>query len=207
MSSSNKTAYFSQTVDKRSRSDMINFLKNHFRYYTMNSWNRSTSYANKVKIHAIPMPSDLRDLAFDVATGYIECPEFDVICQDEMQAFADDTGYAARFNGRSSGYLVIIDTKRDYETGKLSLLPGKDIDQYADFDDSDEWDMSQLKERVTLVQRFDTMCDNILCRFIDLLRNSETKTYTRIITEEHKVLVPINSTPDDNADPAENMTE
>jgi len=27
------------------KEEMIAFLRDHFRYYTMNSWNRSTSYA------------------------------------------------------------------------------------------------------------------------------------------------------------------
>lgn len=42
---------FSKKVDLRSRKEMIDFLTNHFRYDTMNSWNCSTSYAANVKIY------------------------------------------------------------------------------------------------------------------------------------------------------------
>ena len=38
-------------VDKRYREAMTAFLKKHFRYHTMNSWNRSTSYANNIKLY------------------------------------------------------------------------------------------------------------------------------------------------------------
>lgn len=34
---------FAKKVDTRSRQAMAEFLTNHFRYYTMNSWNGSTS--------------------------------------------------------------------------------------------------------------------------------------------------------------------
>ena len=46
-------------ADKRYRESMVKFLKNHFRYNTMNSWNRSTSYANNIKLHQIDKPEDI----------------------------------------------------------------------------------------------------------------------------------------------------
>ena len=35
------------------REEMISSLEKHFRYFTMNSWNRSTSYARNVKIRSL----------------------------------------------------------------------------------------------------------------------------------------------------------
>jgi len=46
-------------VDKRHRRTMKALLKKHFRYHTMNSWNRSTSYANCIKLHQVNKPSDI----------------------------------------------------------------------------------------------------------------------------------------------------
>lgn len=43
------TTFYEKKVNTKDRKEMIAFLKNHFRYDTMNSWNRSTSYANNVK--------------------------------------------------------------------------------------------------------------------------------------------------------------
>ena len=50
---------FYKEVDKRYREAMTAFLKKHFRYHTMNSWNRSTSYANCIKLHQIDKPDDI----------------------------------------------------------------------------------------------------------------------------------------------------
>ena len=43
---------FYRRVDLRSRSSMTEFLRGHFRYNTLNHWNRSTSYANNIKIYS-----------------------------------------------------------------------------------------------------------------------------------------------------------
>lgn len=44
----------------------------------MNSWNRSTSYANDVKVPNLDIPSELQDLAYDVASGEVEAPDWDI---------------------------------------------------------------------------------------------------------------------------------
>ena len=46
-------------IDKRYREVMVAYLKKHFRYNTMNSWNRSTSYANCIKLHHVDKPKDI----------------------------------------------------------------------------------------------------------------------------------------------------
>ncbi len=50
---------FNKEVDKRYREAMKAFLQKHFRYHIMNSWNRSTSYANCIKLHQIDKPDDI----------------------------------------------------------------------------------------------------------------------------------------------------
>ena len=49
---------FSKEVDLRSRKSMTDFLVNHFRYNTMNSWNQSTSYANNVKVYNLGLSKE-----------------------------------------------------------------------------------------------------------------------------------------------------
>ena len=51
---------------------MTGFLKNHFRYPTMNSWNYSTSYACDLKIHSLGLNADLTDRLYDM----LELQEF-----------------------------------------------------------------------------------------------------------------------------------
>ncbi len=41
-----------------SRDEMVVYLWKHFRYFTMNSWNRSKSYARNVKIYNLGLTED-----------------------------------------------------------------------------------------------------------------------------------------------------
>ena len=52
---------FYKQVNLNKRGEMIAFLKNHFRYDTMNSWNRSMSCANNIKLYRIDKPADVDD--------------------------------------------------------------------------------------------------------------------------------------------------
>lgn len=85
---------------------MVAYLEGHFRYNTMNSWNRATSYARNVKINRLTFPdSDTRNRAYELV-GVDEA--FDDI-RFLMQEFAEAHEYEWQvgFNGRSSGYLVL----------------------------------------------------------------------------------------------------
>lgn len=96
---------FYQCVDLRSRSGMTNFLEEHFRYYTMNSWNRSQSYACNLKIYRLGLDREIENRLYDL----IEIQEF-FDAQDELlQEFGEKYQYRrqARMNGRSNGYLVL----------------------------------------------------------------------------------------------------
>ncbi|HHX67495.1 MAG TPA: hypothetical protein GX708_05490, partial [Gallicola sp.] len=42
---------FYKKVNKNSNREMFNFLKNHYVYYTLNSWNGLKSIANNVKVY------------------------------------------------------------------------------------------------------------------------------------------------------------
>lgn len=47
-------------MSRKTKKEMIEFLKNHKRYWTMNSWNGSSSYANNVKIYNLGMDHTLK---------------------------------------------------------------------------------------------------------------------------------------------------
>ena len=92
---------FYQSVDLRSRRDMIKFLQNHFRYYTMNSWNISQSYACNLKIYQLGLDSEIVDKLFDL----IETQEFFYVMNDLMDEFNRDHDYRwqVSMNGKSGG--------------------------------------------------------------------------------------------------------
>lgn len=96
---------FYTPVNLRSRADMTGFLKNHFRYYTMNSWNRSTSYACNLKIHSLGLTAECEMKMYDL----IETREFFHLQSSLLQEFAREHNYLwqAGMNGRSGGYLIL----------------------------------------------------------------------------------------------------
>ena len=92
-------------VDLRSRKQMTGFLKNHFRYPTMNSWNYSTSYACDLKIHSLGLNADLTDRLYDM----LELQEFFSVQKELLYEFGKQHRFLwqACMNGRSGGYLVL----------------------------------------------------------------------------------------------------
>ena len=154
---------FYKEVNTKDRKEMIDFLLHHFRYYTMNSWNISTSYANNVKIYNLDIPAEYQDKAYEL----IEISETFDTFSELFNEFTAKTGYDVGFNGRSSGYLVLYDTEYNLETGTLVTYPGRNIDQYEDFED---WSLEDLQERVQLVTAFDQLCDDCRETFINVLK-------------------------------------
>lgn len=98
---------FSQSVDLRSRSEMTQFLQNHFRYDTMNSWNGATSYACNLKIHKLGLCSEIENKLYDM----LQVQDFFDAQRDLMDAFNEVHQYRWQvgMNGRSGGYLVLYE--------------------------------------------------------------------------------------------------
>lgn len=96
---------FSKRVDKRSRKEMIAYLENHFRYNTMNSWNRSTSYACNMKLYNLGLDREIEDKLWDL----LDVPEFYERLHELIEDFNRQHNYLwqAGWNGRNNGYLVL----------------------------------------------------------------------------------------------------
>jgi len=97
--------YYRQ-VDRRSRKPLVAFLKKHFRYHTMNRWNRSTSYANCIKLYQVDKPSDIDE---DTWWQMLDVPDWHHILSNLLDDFARqyDFQWQAGINGRSGGYVVL----------------------------------------------------------------------------------------------------
>ena len=96
---------FSKRVDKRSRAEMTAYLSGHFRDNTMNSWNRSTSYACNMKLYKLGLDRETEDKLWDM----IQVPEFYERLNERIEDFNWQHNYLwqAGWNGRSGGYLVL----------------------------------------------------------------------------------------------------
>lgn len=96
---------FFEEVDKRSKKAMIEFLSSHFRYPTMNSWNRRTSYANNIKIYNLGLSKETEDKLWKL----LDCEEAYERINDLLSDFGANHNWVwqAAINGRSGGYLVL----------------------------------------------------------------------------------------------------
>jgi hypothetical protein len=97
---------YHKEVDKRCRQAMTAFLKEHFRYNTMNSWNRSTSYANNIKLHNIDKPDDIDN---DTLWEMLWVTDWRNILSELLEDFdrKHNWQWQAGINGRSGGYVVL----------------------------------------------------------------------------------------------------
>lgn len=106
---------FFQTIDRRSKRAMAEFLAGHFRYDTMNSWNASASYANNIKVHHV-VPRELMDQAFEM----LEVDDAGYLTSSLIADFdaAHNWRWQVGSNGRSGGYLVLYEGERKLSQSK-----------------------------------------------------------------------------------------
>lgn len=154
-----KSKYRKTNVDICNAKSMWEFLHNHFRYYTLNSWNELESVANNVKAYNLGLDGDCwKALERLESTYYAE-----VNCLIEDWSF-NHSGYAIGFNGRSGGYLVLYKegstrnvlpyyiAECDYETFKRYC---------RDYYGSVKNYMNELRFYTQLVRDFDKLCDEL----------------------------------------------
>lgn len=150
--------YFKK-VDYENRNEMESYLRDHFRYYTDSSWNRTTSYAHNVKVHKLPLSADEKDKLYDIL-GCEDCYDGVNLLLGEFEAL---TGYSVGFNGRSGGYIVLYSP----------LSRGMDSE-----DDFHEWEGEDLVRRVKLVQSFDRLADDIVAECKNLVESFDVAEET-----------------------------
>lgn len=180
---------FYQKVDLSSRSEMIQFLLRHFRYDTMNSWNRSTSYACNLKLHRLGLDAATVEKLYDM----LDTQEFFDSQQSLRQQFGIEHDYRwqAGMNGRSGGYLVLYQGEvRTDGDGKKQVVcyPGRSTDDGEDFED---WTTSEIRRRVRLVQSFDKLADALVQQAVDMAKHYSVEEEEYLVPQVRKVLVPI----------------
>ena len=159
--------FYTYNVDIASTKSMWNFLKEHFTYHTMNSWNCTKSIAHNVKLHRLNLSGDWTTVVkylFDEAdSGLLQ-----LYIDDEIQEFERQYPYyEVFFNGRSNGYLVLCE-----KAGHKSVIP-ECVNQYDTYEEFKEdvksgWNgysvsdfNRELRDTVTIVREFDKLCDRL----------------------------------------------
>ena len=217
---------FYKEINKRYREAMTAFLKKHFRYNTMNNWNRSTSYANNIKLHNVDKPGGVDN---DTWWDMLWITEWQEKLSDLLEDFGreHEWQWQAGINGRSGGYVVLYGggikpsgyksycthcgqknyqdvpegqtgicgrcdakTRVNFKQTQMQVFtwPGKDVDMYENFED---WTLSEIRERVELVQEFDRLCNAIVVEYIDICTNYRITEEEILVPKTIKVLEPV----------------
>jgi hypothetical protein len=177
--------FYKTGVDITNDKQMFNFLRNHFMYYTANSWNGLKSIANNVKLYNLGLSGD-----WCVALNLLEADNYDTVNMIIHDWEREHPGYSVGFNGRSGGYLVLCN-----KGNARHVLP-EEITDSVDYEDYKEYcreyfgsvkmNRRVLVDYVTLVRSFDKLCDE-LRDYCDRLSNQSFE-----ITEMQKAVEEFN---------------
>ena len=152
--------FYKTGVDITNDKQMFNFLKGHFEYPTLNSWNGLYSIANNVKLHRLGLSGD-----WCTALSLLESGEYETLNWMIQDWCRDHNGYEVYFNGRSGGYLILKED--DTSCGVLSnaITDCEDYDDYKaycrKYFGSVKANRADLIFYTKLVQDFDKLCDEL----------------------------------------------
>lgn len=152
--------FYKTGIDITNDKQMFNFLKDHFRYATMNSWNGVYSIANNVKVHRLNLSGDCW-----TALNLLNSGEYETINWMIKDWEREHPGYVVGFNGRSGGYLVLYNADNRGDILPCSITDNDDYSQYK------EWcryygytvkeNRFELQMFTKLVRDFDRLCDDL----------------------------------------------
>lgn len=158
---------FFKEVNKESAEDMFRFIKEHYSYFTHNSWNKNQSIANNVKLYNLDLKHSI-----DEALETLYRDDYETINFEIHEWEKAHPSFLLGFNGRSSGYLVLY-----HKDGYITHNALSDTFSYspADYERFEDWKaevldaydsidlyLPQLVEQVELVQDFDRFCDHLV---------------------------------------------
>ena len=152
--------FYKTGVDITNDKQMFNFLRDHFEYYTCNSWNGLKSIAHNVKLYNLDLSGD-----WSVALSLLEADDYDYINMLIKDWEREHQGYSVGFNGRSGGYLVLGNRGNARHVLPDEITDSVDYEDYKqycrDYLGSVKANRRVLVEYTKLVQDFDRLCDDL----------------------------------------------
>jgi predicted small secreted protein len=157
--------FYKKGLDITNAKQMFEFLRGHYMYDTMNSWNGLKSIANNVKLYNLNLDGD-----WTVALSFLYdndgYSDLVYLINDTIEMWEEEhEGYVVGFNGRSGGYLVLYSNFNN-----SNILPDMitDYDTYEEFKEACQsyyggvkYYKSDLQYYTKLVQDFDKLCDEL----------------------------------------------
>lgn len=191
-----KNFYF-EGLKEKTIEEKYQYLKNHFSYDIMNSWNNLKTIANNVKIYNLGLTSEQQLKFFEITEADNDFLYYETI--EIIKEFERLTNTQIYFNGRSGGYMVIVP---DFEITKrnehiFEWLGVEDIlyfDNYKEFKkEKSEYTGSysysykeEIEESYYLIKAFDKLCDVVRAELIYILDNATIKEEKEIIEQTRK---------------------
>lgn len=175
--------FYKKGIDISNTKEMFDFLKSHYTYSTLNSWNGLKSIANNVKIYTLNLDGDCWN-----ALSYLQDDDYFTINMMIEDWEREHPGYSVGFNGRSGGYLVLYN-----KDNSRHVLPDiiVDYDDYEAFKEiCQEWYggvkyyKRELREYTKLVQDFDKLCDELRDYVNELSLRSFTDDKIEVLLED-----------------------
>lgn len=174
--------FYKTGIDLCNDKQMFNFLKEHFSYSTLNSWNGLKSIANNVKLYNLDLTGD-----WSVALNALEKDEYFSVNMMIEDWEDEHPNYKVGFNGRSGGYLVLYNKDNNSNVLPDYIVDGnyEDYKQYIkDYYGTLKNNRSNLRYLTELVRDFDRLCDDIR-NYVDELSNIDfVKEYLEGVVEE-----------------------
>lgn len=187
--------FYKTGIDLCNDKQMFNFLKGHFSYDTMNSWNCLKSIANNVKVYNLNLEGSCW-----VALSALQADDY--FCVNSMieDWEYEHPNYKVGFNGRSGGYLVLYNKDNNCNVLPDYIVDGdyEDYKQYIkDYYGTLKDNRSNLRYLTELVRDFDKLCDDIRSYVNELSKLDLRKEALDTIVEEfnelyHEDLVVLN---------------
>lgn len=188
-------------LKEKTISSKFKYIKEHFTYDILNSWNRLKTVGNNVKIWNLQLTTEQQDKFFELYE--VDCDYIYENLGFVLQEFEDLTNMEVCFNGRCGGYLVMTPKFETYKQHMsiIDMFFSDDIYQFKDYaefkkDSLDieylENDMKMLDEKIEdcyyLIKAFDKLCDIVRTELIYLLDNAKIEEEIETIEITNKYI-------------------
>lgn len=191
--------FFNKTHSKMNLQDKLNYINKHFYYFTMNSWNRTKTLANNVKIYNLPLTTEQKNKFYEITEDENLSQELYDNINCLLYAFeAQNPGLEVYFNGRSGGYIVIKNKGNNENIIDENITDSankQDLTNYFknvcgwSFEDSQAETKRIIEENFETCVLFDNLCDEILQEFKHILNNSQIEEEEILYTKKIKSLI------------------
>jgi len=187
--------FFDKTKGIKTLTAKFDYVKNHFQYDVMNSWNCWTTIANNVKIYNLHFTRYEEDEFWSIYGDENLANEFYNLINLKLRDFENNNkDFKLYFNGRSDGYLVLKGDK--YFDEKLSDICScenykellDDYKGYYDFKTAQDITKDCINYIFECVKSFDEFCDDLLNYVKGILNNSTITEEERTETIKYKTL-------------------